>query len=232
MTGCNWRRRYAVYWCTEGQRAWLHAIVRSALSATLCAGALLLRAASGAAADSAAEALPCNEPPMCYTASRLQADRNHITLYDIDIVDWTRGVSRIRAQRADATGQELSDSDIVLTGEVRVSMPEGELRADKATVRIAHNRITSMRAEGSPATFEHALGDSAQIAHGHASAISYDLERDEVQLQGDSWLTDGCNEINSDHILYDIASQRVQADVAPGESGRVHGTIRSRAGAP
>jgi lipopolysaccharide export system protein LptA len=53
-----------------------------------------------------------------------------------------------------------------------------------------------------------------------------------VQLQGDSWLTDGCNEINSDHILYDIASQRVQADVAPGDSGRVHGTIRSRAGTP
>ena len=221
-----------MYWCTEGQRAWLHANVRGALSATLCAGVLLLRAASGAAADSAAEALPCNEPPMCYTASRLQADRNHITLYDIDIVDWTRGVSRIRAQRADATGQELGDSDIVLTGEVRVSMPEGELRADKATVRIAHNRITSMRAEGNPATFEHALGEGAQIAHGHASAISYDLERGEVQLQGDSWLTDGCNEINSDHILYDIASQHVQADAAPGESGRVHGTIRSRAGTP
>ena len=221
-----------MYWCTEGQRSWLRAIGRGAPGATLWAIALLLRAAPAGAADSAAQTLPCNEPPMCYTASRLQADRNHITLYDIDIVDWTRGVSRIRAQRADATGEELSDSDIVLTGEVRVSMPEGELRADKATVRIAHNRITSMKAEGSPATFEHAVGDGGQVAHGHANAISYDLERDEVQLQGDSWLTDGCNEINSDHILYDIASQHVQADVAPGESGRVHGTIRSRAGTP
>ena len=221
-----------MYWRTERQRAWLRAIVRSALSAAPCAIALLLRAAIAGAADSGAQTLPCDEPPMCYTASRLQADRNHITLYDIDIVDWTRGVSRIRAQRADATGEELSNSDIILTGEVRVSMPEGELRADRATVRIAHNRITSMRAEGSPATFEHALGDGAQIAHGHANAISYDLERDEMQLQGDSWLTDGCNEINSDHILYDIASQHVQADAAPGESGRVHGTIRWRAGTP
>jgi len=220
-----------VYWCTESQRA-SRAIVCSAATAMLWAIALLLRAASAGAADSTAEALPCDEPPMCYTASRLQADRNHITLYDIDIVDWTRGVSRIRAQRADATGEQLSDSDIVLTGQVRVSMPEGELRADKATVRIAHNRITSMRAEGSPATFEHAIGSGAQIAHGHANAISYDLERDELQLQGDSWLTDGCNEINSDHILYDIASQHVQADAAPGEAGRVHGTIRSRAGMP
>jgi len=196
----------------------------------LWAIALLLRAASAGAADSTAEALPCDEPPMCYTASRLQADRNHITLYDIDIVDWTRGVSRIRAQRADATGEQLSDSDIVLTGQVRVSMPEGELRADKATVRIAHNRITSMRAEGSPATFEHAIGSGAQIAHGHANAISYDLERDELQLQGDSWLTDGCNEINSQLIVYDIANQKVRADAAPGGDTQVHGTLHARTG--
>src|SRR5271155_2454436 len=98
MTGCNWRRRYAVSWRAERQRAWLRAIVRSALCAAPGALALLLRAATAAAADAGAETLPCNEPPMCYTASRLQADRNHITLYDIDIVDWTRGVSRIRAQ--------------------------------------------------------------------------------------------------------------------------------------
>jgi lipopolysaccharide transport protein LptA len=204
----------------------------SALAALLWTVPTWLQAVGAAAAEPAAAPLPCNEPPMCYTASRLQAERNHIVLYDIDIVDRTRGTSRIRADRAEANGTQLGDSDVVLTGQVRLSMPEGELRADRATVRIAHNRITSMTAEGSPATFEHALDNGAQVAHGRARTIAYDLEHQAVQLQGDSWLSDGCNEITSDHIDYDIGSQRVQADAAPGDAGRVHGTIRSRTATP
>jgi lipopolysaccharide transport protein LptA len=193
---------------------------------------LSLRALAATAAEAAADALPCEEAPLCYTASRLQAERNHIVLYDIDIVDRTRGVSRIKADRAEASGLNLGDSDVVLTGQVRMDMPEGELRAERATVQFADKRITSMSAQGDPATFEHALEQGLQTAHGHAREITYDLARDELQLQGDSWLSDGCNEINSDHIVYDIASQRVQADTTSADGGRVHGTIRSRSGTP
>jgi len=202
------------------------------LAAALSLPGLLLRAPGGMAAEASAVAVPCDEPPLCYTASRLQAERNHIVLYDIDIVDRTRGLSRIRADRAEASGPDLGDSDVVLTGQVRMTMPEGELRADRATVQFAAKRITSMSAQGNPATFEHALDNNLQTAHGHAREITYDLEHDELQLRGDSWLSDGCNEITSDHIVYNFASQRVQADTTPGETGRVHGTIRSRSGTP
>jgi lipopolysaccharide transport protein LptA len=183
-------------------------------------------------AETSAAALSCDEPPLCYTASRLQAERNHIVLYDIEIVDRSRGISRITADRAEASGLDLGDSDVVLTGQVHMVLPEGELRADTATVRFAHKSITSMSAQGTPATFEHEVSKGLPEARGHAQGITYDLEHDELQLRGESWLSDGCNEIYSDHILYDIASQRVQADTNPGDSGRVHGTIRSRTGAP
>ncbi len=202
------------------------------MAALLYAIAALLRAPGALAAEAAGAALPCDEPPLCYTASRLEAQRNHIVLYDIDIVDRTRGISRITADRAEASGPNLGDGDVVLTGNVRLRVPQGELAADRATVQFADKRIASMTADGNPATFEHTLESAARVAHGHAREITYDLARDELQLRGDSWLSDGCNEINSEHILYDIASQRVQADNAALNAGRVHGTIRSRTGAP
>lgn len=170
---------------------------------------------------------PCNEP-LCYTASRLEAERNRIVLYDIDIVDTTRGISRIKADRAEATGLDLGSSQWLLTGNVQVFTPQGELHADKATVQFANKRIESMTAEGAPARFEHQL-ENGQTAHGHARVITFDMEHNDLQLNGDGWLTDGCNEINSSHIAYDLTTQRVHADSAPGDSTQVRGTIRTGA---
>jgi lipopolysaccharide export system protein LptA len=206
--------------------------------ATLCvllALSTLLYAPSPSAAEPAAGVsggvsatgeLPCNEPPMCYRASHLEAERNRVVLYDFDIVDMTRGISHIKADRAEGDGLDFANSRWVLTGHVQMFIPEGRLRADKATVLFASQRIDSMTAEGAPAEFEHAL-DNGQTAHGHAQAIDFDMGRNEVQLHGDGWLSDGCNEITGGHISYDIGSQRVRADAAPGDNTRVHGTIRA-----
>jgi lipopolysaccharide transport protein LptA len=189
---------------------------------TLCGVRLLW------AGEAQPDPLPCHESPLCYTASSSELERNHLVLYDIDIVDTTRGVSRIKADRAEATGRDFGNANWVLTGHVQVFIPEGQLRADTATVQFTDNHIETMTADGTPAEFEHAL-DNGQIAHGHARAITFDMRRNELQLNGDSWLSDGCNEINSGHIAYDIGSQRMRADSSPGDSAPVHGTIRNGA---
>jgi lipopolysaccharide transport protein LptA len=196
-----------------------------ALQAALLSVALLLRTSGARAAEAQTDQPPCHEP-LCYTASHLEAERNSIILYDIDIVDTTRGVSRIKADRAEATGLDLGSSEWVLTGHVQVFLPEGQLHSDTATVQFANKRIESMTAEGAPAEFEHAL-ENGQIAHGRARAITFDMEHNDLQLNGDGWLSDGCREINSGHIAYDLTSQRVLADSVPGDSARVHGTIRT-----
>jgi lipopolysaccharide export system protein LptA len=183
-----------------------------------------LTPASSAAGEMTAGDLPCNEPPMCYRASHLDAERNRVVLYDFDIVDMTRGISHIKADRAEGDGLDFANSRWVLTGHVQLFIPEGQMSADKATVLFASQRIQSMTAEGAPAEFEHPL-ENGQKAHGHAQAIDYDVARNEVQLHGDAWLSDGCNEITSEHISYDLVSQRVRADSAPGDNARVHGTI-------
>ncbi len=187
----------------------------------------------------------CKEP-LCYSASKLEADRNRMVLYDINIVDTTRGITHIKADLAEATGADLGNSDWVLTGHVQASLPQGTLRADRATVQFVNKRIASMSAQGTPAEFERSADHSADAApagdgasrshgqadtaHGHAREIDYDLEHDLLTLKGDSWLTDGCNEINSQSIVYDIANQKVRAETVPGDETQVHGTLHSRSG--
>jgi lipopolysaccharide transport protein LptA len=121
-------------------------------------------------------------------------------------------------------------------------MPQGKLSADKATVQFVNKRIASMSAQGAPAEFERSADSAAQsdpsnrghgaieTARGHAREINYDMERELLRLNGDSWLTDGCNEINSQSIVYDIVNQKVRADAAPGGDTQVHGTLHARSG--
>ncbi|HEY3809725.1 MAG TPA: LptA/OstA family protein [Steroidobacteraceae bacterium] len=184
--------------------------------------------ASAAMAGTRPQDLPCHEAPLCYVASHAESDPNHLVLYDLDLVDMTRGVSRLKADRAEGNGRDFGSSGWVLTGHVQVFIPEGQLQADRATVQFAGKRIDSMTAEGAPARFEHLL-DNGLTAHGHAQAIHFNMVRNELQFDGDSWFSDGCNDITSGHIWYDINSRRVRAESDPGDGGRVHGTIRSTA---
>lgn len=220
----------------------------AALAAALPAAAAALPAAAPAAAAASSSATsaelplqtpppapPCSEP-LCYTATSLQAERNHLTLTDIEIVDTTRGTTQIKADHAEATGLDLGNSRWVLTGHVQVYLPQGQLQASDATVQFTDKRIASIAADGSPAQFERAVVRAGATVPtnvtGHAQQITYNVARDQVQLTGDSWLTDGCNDISSQQITYDIANQHVEASAAPGASGRVHGTIGARSGAP
>ena len=234
-----WRR-------TEARARVKAALWLLALGAAHAAGLPLALADTppSGAAGVGGELEACKEP-LCYTASKLEADRNRMVLYDINIVDTTRGITHIKADLAEATGADLGNSDWVLTGHVQASLPQGTLRADRATVQFVNKRIASMSAQGAPAEFERSVDHSADTplagdgasrshgqadsAHGHARDIEYDLEHDLLTLKGDSWLTDGCNQINSQSIVYDIANQKVRAETVPGDEHQVQGVL-SRSG--
>jgi len=216
--------------CIDPTLARASTLARAPVLRCLAALAAAAFAPGNGAAETKSNPEICREP-LCYTASRLQAERTRLLLYDIDIVYTTRGISHIKADVAEATGADIGSSQWVLTGHVQVFIPEGQLSADKATVQFANKRIDTMTAEGAPAEFEHAL-ENGQTAHGHARAITLDMQHNEVQLNGDGWLSDGCREITSGHIGYDIGSQRMWADSPPGDQARVHGTIRSGVGNP
>ncbi len=198
---------------------------------------------------------PACADPLCYWANSnqpgvpsLRASRTSMVMINPDIVDTTRGISHITADRADESGANIGNSQWVLTGHVRADMADGQLRCDTATIRIVDNRIATITARGGPALFQRpgtnpparpagsarASGTAAQktdmanvTVRGHAQSILYDALHKQVQFSGDSSFTDGCNEITSQLVTYNMTSQIVQAGAAPGSNARVHGTIRN-----
>ena len=196
-------------------------------------------AALGAASPPAETAEKCDNP-VCLSAASTEATPTHLVLHTFKIV-YTARSTTVTGDMAegDSAGSDTKNTTWVLTGHVLIVMPQGILRAERATMQIVSGRITSMTAQGMPAEFERNPDSAAppggnpnasaaiEHAHGHAREIIYDLEHDELQLNGDSYLSNGCYEFSSEHMSYDIANQRVHAD--PGDSGGVHGIVRDRA---
>lgn len=184
------------------------------------------------ASPGAASQERCSDP-VCLYYSRFEGQRNHVVLHDADIFDNTRQL-HVKADLAEGNGIDAQDNHWVLTGHVQVTNPQGQLQADRATVQVSRSQISSMSAQGSPALFQGTVaaagsGGTAAPVHGHAQQIDYDLGQSLLDLNGNSYLSDGCNDITSPHIRYNIAGQSVQADGTSDDNGRVHGTIRSRA---
>ena len=140
----------------------------------------------------------------------------------------TQGPLRVEAQEARATGLNFENSKWDLTGQVRITLPEGRLAADSATVSFRDNAVVQAEVRGSPATFEQRLEESRQLAQGHARTISYDLRAGTVSLAGNAWLTDSQSEIRGETLIYDIGRQRVAANPGATQPGGVRITINPK----
>jgi lipopolysaccharide transport protein LptA len=128
----------------------------------------------------------------------------------------------------------------VLTGHVQLFTPQGHLKADRATIQIVNDRITIVTAQGDPAEFERSedsplpsMPPNAQTqlqhAHGHAREIVFDVERNQLDFSGDAYFIANCYELGSQHVVYDMANQKVQGDSS--DNSRVSGSFKCGPGA-
>jgi lipopolysaccharide transport protein LptA len=140
----------------------------------------------------------------------------------------TQGGLQVEALEARATGLNFENSKWNLKGQVRITVPDGKLASDEATVTFRDNEIVSAIVRGSPATFEQRLETTRQLAQGRAQTIEYDVRNDTVRLDGDAWLTDSQNEIRGNTLVYDIGRQRVAANPGETEPGGVRITINPK----
>ena len=152
--------------------------------------------------------------------------RNNTLLFSR--VKITQGGLQVEALEARATGLNFENTKWDLKGQVRITVPDGKLASDEATVTFRDNEIVSAVVRGSPATFEQRLETTGQLAQGRAGTIEYDVRNDTVQLAGDAWLTDGQNEIRGSTLVYDIGRQRVAANPGATEPGGVRITINPK----
>ncbi len=198
----------------------------AALSLTL-ASALAAALLVGSVASAAAAAPLDPQAPINLEASSSDFDyRNNTLLFKR--VKITQGPLTVEAQEASATGLEFVNSQWTLKGQVRITMPDGKLASDTATVSFKDNQIARAQIRGTPAVFEQRLESSGQLAQGRAESIEYDVRNGTVQLAGNAWLSDGQNEIRGRTLVYDIGQQRVAANPGETEPGGVRITINPK----
>jgi lipopolysaccharide transport protein LptA len=137
----------------------------------------------------------------------------------------TQGGLVVTAQQASATGLEFENSEWRLQGDVRITVPGGNLSSNEARVLFRNNAIVRASIKGEPAAFEQRLRENDQVARGQAGSIDYNVQESTVRLTGNAWLSDGQNEIRGNTLVYDVGRERVQANPNEKDPGGVRITI-------
>ena len=230
------------------------ALAAGAPTAGTAAAPAAAAGAQPAAPAAVATPLPAARPPAdaaCTAGNlRIAADggfdyrRDKVLLLAVVIYECGSPL-RIEAARAEASSLDFDNSTWTFTGAVKVRMAQGDLAADNATAKFTQQKLAIATFNGAPATFDQraAIADlaaaegagaplagaplaSAVTAHGHARTIVYNQTPGEVQLIGDAWLSNGCNELSGDTVIYNLLQKSVSGPAATGPGGRVHGVIR------
>jgi lipopolysaccharide transport protein LptA len=170
---------------------------------------------------------PSKELPIELVAASSDFDYKKNTLL-FKQVKITQGPMIVEAQEATATGLNFENSEWTLTGQVRITVPDGKLTSADAKVNFRDNQIAKAVIRGTPAEFEQRVKETQQLAQGHAKSIEYDVQGGVVRLDGDAWLTDGVNVIRGNTLVYDIAKQRVAANPGGTDPGGVRITINPK----
>ena len=141
----------------------------------------------------------------------------------------SQGATRVRADRARATGLNFQNSRWTFQGNVQIDAPpRGSLRSDQATVQFRDNQIAGVTITGNPAQFEQQRAGDLGMEKGHADQIVYNVNQGTVLLTNDAWISDGRNEMSAPSIAYSIREQKVLA-TSSGASQGVHITITPQA---
>jgi lipopolysaccharide transport protein LptA len=193
---------------------------RARFAAAFAAG--LLGVAAGAQAPRENQAIVLNAVPLV-----IDYRQNTASFRDVVI---TQGDTRIEAALAEVKGGlDFENGEWTVSGNVRIKAEGGSLSSDKAVVSFSNNLISRAVITGAPAQFEQ-LRQDGTTAHGRASTIAFEPGSGIVSLRENAWLSDGCNEIKGEELVYNIKQQRVQGRQQQSQSGTDRITITIQPG--
>ncbi|MGH8402767.1 MAG: lipopolysaccharide transport periplasmic protein LptA [Gammaproteobacteria bacterium] len=130
----------------------------------------------------------------------------------------------IQADHGDFQGNSSSSNGTgIYTGHVLITQGSIRITADKAVLHMANGEIQTADMTGAPATFQQ-QPDTGALAHGVANEITYDQNKNEVDLLGAAQLHQGERLLTADVIHYNTATEHVIA-IGGKNGGRVHITI-------
>lgn len=212
-------------------RSSLHLLCLALAAAFTHLGVAAAAVAAPGAGTTARQVLPIDaKEKISVDAASSDVDGKTNTIVFKDIVV-SQGATRVRADRARATGLNFQNSRWTFQGNVQIDAPpRGSLRSDQATVEFRDNQIAGVTITGRPAQFEQQRAGDLGMEKGHADQIVYDVSQGTVLLTDDAWISDGHNEMSAPTIAYSIREQKVLA-TSSGASQGVHITITPQAAA-
>ena len=124
--------------------------------------------------------------------------------------------------------QQLADlkaNKVIFEGDVVATQGTMEIKADKIEVtRGSDSKLESIIAYGHPVTFQQIL-DNGKPIHTRSSTLSYLPKQSLVVLNGRATIWQNESSMTGERIEYNIVTQRMRADNAATQGGRVSTTF-------
>lgn len=192
----------------------------SAFAALLAIAAALLPA--GAAAQDADPRLP-----IMLDADSTEYDGKNSMLMFTGL-RLSQGSIGIQADRGRASQPDFEDSVWQFSGNVVIDVENGHMESDTADLKFSGHQLRLATVAGSPATFEMRRPGTDVVTYAEAGNLQYDFEAGIVEFSNDAVIIEGCNQISSDYLVYNIREQRINARSAADSDEKVKITYTPR----
>lgn len=140
----------------------------------------------------------------------------------------TQGNLSIQADRGRATQPDFEDSVWQFAGGVVIDVENGHMEAESADLKFSGHQLELATITGSPATFEMRRPDTDIATYAEAGRVRYDFDAGIVEFSENAVIIEGCNQISSNYLVYNIKEQRINAQSATDSDEKVKITYTPR----
>jgi lipopolysaccharide transport protein LptA len=123
----------------------------------------------------------------------------------------TQGSIGIEADEGRASKLDFEDSVWHFSGNVVIDTENGHIESDAADLKFAAHQLRLATITGSPASFEMTRPGSDETTYAEAGRLVYDFDAGVVEFSEQATITEGCNQISSNYLVYNIVEQRINA---------------------
>lgn len=122
-----------------------------------------------------------------------------------------QGSIGIEADEGKASNLDFEDSVWEFNGNVVINVENGRVECDTAHLKFSGHQLERATITGSPATFEMRRPESDVVTHAQAGRLEYDFDAGIIEFSEQATITEGGNQISSNHLVYNIKEQRINA---------------------
>ena len=165
------------------------------------------------------------QQPILLDADSTQVDlrTNSAVFHKVRISQGTTSITADQGQASrHASGLDFDNSVWVFRSNVKITMDQGLLTSDDATITFANKVLSKAVANGKPAAFEQHIAKTGKLAQGRAETIEYDVRDGIVHLSKNAWVSNGEDEIRGESLKYNVLAQSIVAEASEQGSQRVH----------